>query len=394
MAAQPPLIRCLSSRVLYKTQFGRRRYPANTMSLTFATKGITVNGRPSRILLQNENGPCALIALSNVLLLSPNYAETTSQLRNLAQAPTVTLRDLVAVLADIAMQLGGDSHRDMDRMLELLPKLQTGLLIDPAFNGTFREGDEMALFRMFQVGLVHTWLMDVSQAPQDYSRLSQCSYEEAQRLLVEAYDIQQGSVASEKADQLLQDAHILRSFLSRSATQMTSYGLQHLKRVLPEGAYAVLFRNDHFATICKQEGELFILVTDLGYQYRHDIVWQSLSYPDGSEDTFYTGDFVPTRLEDDSSLFPDTAAGEDPFADKNATFSAPSLPPDSAFLTDEELARHLQQEEDGLYVRSLQRQQERSHRRPAPDPPARNASRASRTKTKSKNTKRKICIIM
>ncbi|AET37972.1 MINDY family deubiquitinase Ecym_2223 [Eremothecium cymbalariae DBVPG len=329
------------------------------MSLEFETKQVAINGRDLRILLQNENGPCALIALSNVLLICPNNSKHSEELKKLVEQPVIKLQDLVTALADIAVQNTGESYKDTDQLLRLLPQLHTGLSVNPAFDGSFTDGAEMSLFRLFQVSLVHGWLLGPENFPQDYEKLSRYSYEDAQKLIVQSHDIQQGIMSpTVHQHSILKDAQNLRSFFARSATQLTTYGLQHLKQIIMEGSYAVLFRNDHFATICKQNGELFTLVTDLGYKYRSDIVWQSLSFVNGSGDTFHTGEFIPTRL--DLSSVPAAAsyaetAPANPFADPSESQTGPSLPSDSAFLTDEELARHLQQEEDNQYARAIQR---------------------------------------
>lgn len=105
--------------------------------LKFETKRITINRQPFRILIQNQNGPCALIALINILLLSPQYLEQVSNLTRLVQSEEVFLDDLVFCLADIIVQNVGSSHTTIENILNLLPKLHLRLLIDPSFDGNF-----------------------------------------------------------------------------------------------------------------------------------------------------------------------------------------------------------------------------------------------------------------
>jgi len=54
-----------------------------------------------------------------------------------------------------------------------------------------------------------------------------------------------------------------------------------------EGQLAVFFRNNHFNVLLKKHGQLYILVTDQGYQNEADIVWEQLSAVDN--DTEFVG---------------------------------------------------------------------------------------------------------
>jgi hypothetical protein len=56
----------------------------------------------------------------------------------------------------------------------------------------------------------------------------------------------------------------------------------------------VFFRNNHFATLTKHNGTLYLLVTDLGYANVPDVVWEKLDDING--DTEYADqDFVKTK---------------------------------------------------------------------------------------------------
>lgn len=44
---------------------------------------------------------------------------------------------------------------------------------------------------------------------------------------------------------------------------------------------AVFFRNNHFSTIYKNAGRLFLLVSDLGYEHEDRVVWELLDEIDG-----------------------------------------------------------------------------------------------------------------
>ena len=183
----------------------------------------------------------------------------------------------------------------------------------------------------------------------------------AQKALVQSYEIQKNNAQFENAEQIQSDATYLKSFLARSATQLTDYGLNHLKEILVERSYAVLFRNDHFSTLYKNNSELFTLVTDPTYRNRRDITWQSLKSVNGSQDAYYTGNFIPTSLERTTT----TTTGQNesyisnPFSDQHAGRGASDQANSGAsgvqqIEDDEELARRLQEQEDMRGANNMQ----------------------------------------
>ena len=70
-------------------------------------------------------------------------------------------------------------------------------------------------------------------------------------------------------------------FLDESASQLTYHGICELNAVMEEGQLAVLFRNNHFSTMVKQGGVLYLLVTDQGFLHQGDVVWESLDSVQG-----------------------------------------------------------------------------------------------------------------
>ena len=70
-------------------------------------------------------------------------------------------------------------------------------------------------------------------------------------------------------------------FLDESASQLTYHGICELNAGMKEGELAVFFRNNHFSTIVKMGGVLYLLVTDQGYLHQGDVVWESLDSVQG-----------------------------------------------------------------------------------------------------------------
>jgi len=128
-------------------------------------------------LLQNENGPCPLLAATNALLL-----------RGVVNLPSTCVRSNVASIEEVVTLLanwaltrsdgihGNEEENDelrrqqsqygIDELLKLLPKLQYGMDINPKFTCS-PEGceytDGVAAFDILGVKLIHGWLVD----PQD-----------------------------------------------------------------------------------------------------------------------------------------------------------------------------------------------------------------------------------
>lgn len=266
------------------------------MDLSFTTKSVKINGQNHRILLQNENGPCALLALANILILSPDHTRFSNELIRLVnKGSQISLKELIEVLADIALQVTDKPSTDISELLSLLPRLHEGLNINPEFNGSFENTKEMSIFRLFNVDVVHGWVINSFINENIDEKLSHYSYESAQRILTQAADINCGISQDENSDEVLRDAMHLGLFLNESPTQLTAFGLLRLREKLLHNKFSILFRNDHFSTLFKYEDRLYTLVTDFGYKNCKDIVWQSLDSVDGSCDAFLPVTLVQQR---------------------------------------------------------------------------------------------------
>ncbi|XP_058085626.1 uncharacterized protein LOC131233064 isoform X3 [Magnolia sinica] len=99
-------------------------------------------------------------------------------------------------------------------------------------------------------------------------------------------------VEQENFDGLLtnrtKEEELLQNFLRNS--QLTTYGLSCLKGGLNERELCVVFRNNHFSTMFKFNGELYILITDEGYANQPGLVWEKLNEVNGNS-MFMTDNF-------------------------------------------------------------------------------------------------------
>ncbi|CAN4127490.1 unnamed protein product [Withania somnifera] len=96
------------------------------------------------------------------------------------------------------------------------------------------------------------------------------------------------------------EGELVRNFLKNSASQLTIFGLFSLQEGLKERELCVFFRNNHFNTMFKFEGELYILATDQGFINQPDLVWEKFNEVNG--DTIYvTGNFKEFKVEDNAN---------------------------------------------------------------------------------------------
>ncbi|XP_042043405.1 ubiquitin carboxyl-terminal hydrolase MINDY-1-like isoform X1 [Salvia splendens] len=94
---------------------------------------------------------------------------------------------------------------------------------------------------------------------------------------------------------------LIRNFMKNSASQLTIYGLFCLLDKVKERELCVFFRNNHFNTMFKYEGDLYILATDQGYINQPDLVWEKLNEVNG--DTVYVmGNFKDFKMDDPSNV--------------------------------------------------------------------------------------------
>lgn len=304
--------------------------------MSFEVKSIYFHGKRS-ILSQSVNGPCALLAIVNTILLqtteqSPAEHHQLVALVNSGER-TVALESIQPILYSLAvnnLQQRGATPEETQAILNLLPSLNEGLNVDPHFAGGFTPSVEVSVFDVFGLKIVHGWIID-PQSPEYANVIKHNSYEEAQGVLVEAYEKQQ---AGETQGEIIEDSEALKRFMAHTATQLTDYGLGVLKRSLLDEEICVFFRNNHFNTIIKHELDVYQLVTDQGFLKKRDFVWESLLSVNGSINSFFTGNFQPL-------VEGETVEDED---------------------EDEALARQMQEEEDQRVAKALQKRYEGNKR--------------------------------
>jgi len=135
----------------------------------FDVKRIRFRGQDTCMLMQNANGPCPLLALSNVLFLRGALTPPHPDL------PKVHISELTAMLVEYMLEtnqpsetnaeLRANQQQNIQDALSLFPKLQRGLDVNVKFDrvDAFEYSEDLLLFDLLNVRLLHGWLVD----PQD-----------------------------------------------------------------------------------------------------------------------------------------------------------------------------------------------------------------------------------
>ncbi|KAJ0264813.1 FAM63A-like protein [Hirschfeldia incana] len=172
-------------------------------------------------------------------------------------------------------------------------------------------------------------------------------------------NVDDGSSEGKGTDGLTaKEGEVIRNFLKNSASQLTFCGLFRLQEGLKERELCVFFRNNHFCTMFKYEGELYLLATDQGYLNQPDLVWEKLNEVNG-DTAFMTATFKEFKI--DSSTTGASGTWDEQNAVTNTADYLASIPDTGVEVnSDLQLAIALQQQE-------FEDQSPRSN--PTPQPP-------------------------
>ena len=165
MASDNPSFR--TKRISY---YGARP-PCAAMRLPRLTPRPPRAGNELPILMQNENGPCPLLALANVLMLRgaiyihPDITEVTFE--DLTARLAEHMLDASAKLSEDNEELRANQQQNLADGMAMFPKLLRGLDVNVGFTAIdhYEYSEDQVIFDLLNVPLVHGWLSD----PQDAS---------------------------------------------------------------------------------------------------------------------------------------------------------------------------------------------------------------------------------
>lgn len=284
--------------------------------MSFKTKVVEFFGKKRTIFLQNDNGPCPLLAICNYLSLEGllNYKRTVTEVSQERLLAQVAERIIVWNNSSSDNESAGykeNQERNIADAMDLLPKLTTGIDVNVKFRriGDFEFTPACAIFDLLGIPLYHGWILD----PWDRETANAIGSKSYNALTEEFVSLQTRDNVDENSTSSTTGASVLiRNFMERNASQLTSYGLICLREDMEEQELCVFFRNNHFNTMFKYKDELYILATDQGYEDQPDLVWEKLNGVNG-DTSFINGKFQDFKyvvpVDDDSDASSD---GDEP----------------------------------------------------------------------------------
>jgi len=258
--------------------------------MAYRLKHTYFQGRPVGICLQNLNGPCPLIAITNVLSLHGRIKFLPDEKFVYAETLFGHISRLVSCKSSATpITLNSNEIKVIQDALAILPKLQSGIDLNIQFSDirAFEYTTECSVFDLLGVPLVHGWVMDDRPGA---SKLLHLSYNHMIEKAIGCDSSSSKKAEEEKLNTDKSEADVVgflcADFLRDTASQLTQTGLQALREKLKEEQLCVFFRNNHFSTLYKKFGRLFLLVTDEGYSDFPDVIWENLESVTG--DTCYS----------------------------------------------------------------------------------------------------------
>jgi hypothetical protein len=329
-----------------------------TPTVQYRIKNVTIGKRSTPIILQNYNGPCPLIAVANSLLLKGQKLGLDANQKFVSNDHLVQILGSYLLEYNPSKDDSEPTRLNIQEALEILPKIKDGLDVNVRFTGIreFESRPEVELFNLLRLNLVHGWLIDpqdvetasvlgnltynqviekyllmedlIAAESKEEERLLQQNTIEVQEHLDETKnqvtnndvheDISSGvftartasdigelikspdelrNLNQEQKSQIIREGRIIGEFLEREKSQLTVYGLNQLHEGLKPNNLCILFRNNHFSTVCKYtDGHLYQLCTDEGFYDEPNVVWERISEVLGDNQLF-KGDFTPYNFD-------------------------------------------------------------------------------------------------
>jgi len=260
----------------------------------YRVKRIDYKDKPALILLQNENGPCPLIAMANILALRGHISLEAPKQR-------ISVDEVVKRIVSFMKQQATNEEetKQVEDLGKLLQELQVGMDVNFGFTAcdSFEPTKQSKVFQFCNLRMLHGWLADPQS--REGQIIGNLTYNDVTLKLVTLQEeiskplnpssttantnTNSNSNSNEppkpeekKEDErkfTREEGDIVSDFLAFTCSQLTEYGLGKLSDTLQEDELVVFFRNNHFTTLTKHNGLLYNLVTDIGYERERNVVW-------------------------------------------------------------------------------------------------------------------------
>ncbi|XP_025820232.1 ubiquitin carboxyl-terminal hydrolase MINDY-1-like [Panicum hallii] len=140
--------------------------PAESPEVMHRTRAVNFLGCCTPIIYQNDNGPCPLLTICNVLLLknviSLNLDASEVSQQKLLSLVAERLIDSNSAVQDKDEEYVRNREQNITDAIDLLPRLTTGIDATVMFRkiDDFEFTRERAIFDLLDIPLYHGWIVD------------------------------------------------------------------------------------------------------------------------------------------------------------------------------------------------------------------------------------------
>jgi len=266
----------------------------DSQSQIFSLKTIIFDGKQFKIVMQDENGPCPLIALANIMILRgvlrTDRLDKSIEYKVLLQQVASILLERAESIKSQANTGTAGGHENVEYLLgealQILGKLYLGMDINVRFRGIYdyEHTQELALFDVAQIDLVHAWVFDDT-----YQRLFQrhkmedTGFNQLMTMIATYNELLDKKKPTKEDIVEMEKGRIAKRFFEEYPHQITAAGLANLFENVNEGQFGVFFRGNHYSTLLKYNGALYMLATDVAFRDHPNVVWQRLDSISGTD---------------------------------------------------------------------------------------------------------------
>lgn len=235
------------------------------MALLFETRTLFFEqlNRKVTVFMQNENGPCMLLAVLNALSLKGRVKIAPG---------TYDADTLIAFVMDICPEAGD------------LGYLANGCDIIPCFSSCKDFRDYPNFLSDLKLTMLHAMI------PDPESKIFEL-------VVGEDYDSLTLKLTDDNVDVILRAE--LENWWDVIQQQVTKIGLEVIDSAMQNGDIAIFFRANHFCVLFKTMNRVFSLVTDKGFM-NTNCFWESLPDERGAS-KFFDDKFILSSLEQQPS---------------------------------------------------------------------------------------------
>ncbi|KAF9066956.1 hypothetical protein BDP27DRAFT_1329740 [Rhodocollybia butyracea] len=210
------------------------------------------NRKNSKIIMENDSGPCSFIAICNIFILRGEI-------------------EIPAVYTSVSYEYLSELRGVMSLACEIMPLTQDAVYLHPefadarSFNVDEGDGELKRLLNQLGIELVHGWVVDPGSPEKETFAI-------------------------------VKDTDTILKFFSNTPSQLTRYGLTHLASTTKPGTLIALFRDFHLSVLYKRDAPddpgFYSLVTDHSLLKEPSVVWERMEDIDGGSPTFVDSWFV------------------------------------------------------------------------------------------------------